>query len=854
MRQISYTLISAFLLGLVSCAENDIDGVYRSETSDQSINFTNTTVDPETKAMINTGNFADGESIGIHAYYFDDGESWDSDNSIANYMYDQELTYIKDNDYWSYSPKRYWPSNLDEKIKFFAYYPYAEDSKGLISINDSDHTGSPTLTYSVPQLCTDQLDVLVAQTEAINNSDTAAAVPLDMVHALSQISFQAKLAKEGATTVYISGVKILGVKNAGTLDMEQLTWSVPTDDTEDGFESAAILYLGDEVDGKAPEYRKISSTTATTDLTANDGYLLMMPQKDMSAAKAVVTFANIDDGTVTYNDITYDLPNIAWEPNTHYKYIFAFDSQTATVTVEVTAEWLMAEIPIDVKGVTYDYTPAEMGRSNCYFIHPMPVEQTLYIPIDRIDAFWGNEGYENNENYMIDGNGDTESEVIWGRQFDVDDVNTNYSSFDWDTSGSDFSAAERKAVIRQNDYAPEDNDGETKDNITHKITTSPSGNPAIEITVPANCPEGNLLIGVFNPNNTNSTDYSIDHNYSWSWHFWITDYNPDQVVTDNLATIENGKNKNTWTGSQGSVIRLTPDNDGDLNPDYIWSKGNSYYGKVMMDRNIGAGEDNVKSAMRYQFGRKDPIRPMVYKNTWYNWGTTGNQYYYINCKGNRSVSSFKDAEYDAEDMGESVNDPVLLFGRDNVTLSMWLDPNSGKNDKYLDAHVVWHDPYKRSETDDFDNIERKSIFDPSPLGWMVPNLKAYQYLVDDGVNQTIKERTNNGNSYIGLLYYGLEFRANYYLNSSNLVSSYNNSTDKDNQDSWFTTEIHLASNAPVPDEDDTMGTAVSQIYTFAAFDTDGHADATSGSGDTNHYANYDEQHRIDAVMVRCVQE
>ena len=119
---------------------------------------------------------------------------------------------------------RYWP---DGTVDFFAAKNYKGAGATPATANLTPTAGSTKLTvtgYEVSSTVSAQTDFIYAVKKNATKSSTA--TPLNFRHALSQIEFQAKNANQNIY-VYIDGVQVVNVKNAGTFTM--------TDATEDQF-------------------------------------------------------------------------------------------------------------------------------------------------------------------------------------------------------------------------------------------------------------------------------------------------------------------------------------------------------------------------------------------------------------------------------------------------------------------------------------------------------------------------------------------------------------------------------------------------------------------------------------------
>lgn len=113
---------------------------------------------------------------------------------------------------------------------------------------------------------------------------------------------------------------------------------------------------------------------------------------------------------------------------------------------------------------------------------------------------------------------------------------------------------------------------------------------------------GSALIAVYDNENPDAAGAKI----LWSWHIWVTDYNPDAIVRANKGM--NLEANNYYTA---------PDITGQVHT-YGTGYMNTNPGKVIMDRNLGAEKTSYTEAPSandnwltygfvYQWGRKDPF-------------------------------------------------------------------------------------------------------------------------------------------------------------------------------------------------------------------------------------------------------
>ncbi|MBR5298111.1 MAG: fimbrillin family protein, partial [Parabacteroides sp.] len=193
-------MMAAVLLS--SCSQ---DEVIEALDMNHAIGFS-TYVGKQTKGTITDDSGTTGiqtTGFGVLASYT--GQS-DFSNQIPNFMYNQRVFY---NSGWTYSPLKYWPPTGGDQISFFAYAPYddANNDKGIVlSGNDKDTDGAPTITFTVNEDPTKMVDFVAdvqmnqryfgddgngtdQDTDGVNESE----VKFIFKHELTRVSFNAKV-------------------------------------------------------------------------------------------------------------------------------------------------------------------------------------------------------------------------------------------------------------------------------------------------------------------------------------------------------------------------------------------------------------------------------------------------------------------------------------------------------------------------------------------------------------------------------------------------------------------------------------------------------------------------------------
>lgn len=188
---------------------------------------------------------------------------------------------------------------------------------------------------------------------------------------------------------------------------------------------------------------------------------------------------------------------------------------------------------------------------------------------------------------------------------------------------------------------------------------------------------GNVLIGV-------RRETQDKNNYLWSWHLWFTDYDP----TPNRSA--SGDDTQYAYNVQGGEIHR-----------YNVSGFTTLF---VMDRNLGAmaaSPDNFAEScgFYYQFGRKDP-----FPNTSTNlFDINGNAL--VHSSVIRTVSG-------RAHFYKAVKQPNIFY---NSGVNPWAEYTTSLTNTSLWSNPAWY----------ISESPKRSLFDPCPPGWMVPERGLY---------------------------------------------------------------------------------------------------------------------------------
>lgn len=241
----------------------------------------------------------------------------------------------------------FWPET--GTLSFYAYAPYANTN---VVFNAGVGTTAPGVSYTVPTVVADQVDVMVAEPMLAQDATTSGgSVALAFHHALTQVKFSAKTAKDYSTgTVTTFKVKSVTVKDAqskGTLTMNYAVapaWALAADKAD--FAAGLVGAADVDVD---------NTGNVTTQLCADNGILMLLPQTLGANVKVELVYTKTENGTST--DITRNfvlnkaLVSAAemtkWEANKVVNYLFTLSANEILFTGSITS-W-DAESTADIK-------------------------------------------------------------------------------------------------------------------------------------------------------------------------------------------------------------------------------------------------------------------------------------------------------------------------------------------------------------------------------------------------------------------------------------------------------------------------------------------------------------------------
>lgn len=439
----------------------------------------------------------------------------------------------------------------------------------------------------------------------------------------------------------------------------------------------------------------------------------LRPSTDASYIKIVACYGPEHDKDIVYtfylgSDMERDF-NV--NPNTSYNLSIPFNG--------------MGDVQADARIVDYGGIDFEVD-SNCYILNPPPYGICSYSfnVVHRANTFWGPRyGLDKDARYAgnyINTNDTWHARIIW----------------------TDFEMTQEEAIR----FLPR---------------TSGTGGGSymddcqrITVNIQAGHPGGSALIGIYKDD---------PENILWSWHLWITDYQPD-----NIAGVAPVDGKYVYKVPGGEVHRYgSAKADG---TETIWATGRQYENAFIMDRELGSLSQAVASQKRfkfYQFGRKDPFNMSCSVWTYSNIlePTKGDPIRYIE----KSVLDEPAVITDGSSNGGmntggmnvpyAVSHPSMMIAGDywtdagqfrltgNMNLQgkeqQWFDPDSSERDSDHEEVTSGGSFYTDAAHTKQDIRVNKSFFDPCPPGWRLPVKQTWEMFYGDNQGKsTIDEKCN----------------------------------------------------------------------------------------------------------------
>lgn len=730
-------------------------------------------------------------NFGVSCFIYND----DSDSLLID---NKKISYNSQKSVWGEYPYYYWFIKPNYKHVFFAYAPYTDyvpssSSSSDYSLSDSMSVRSEnrnmTFDYAVPQDPLDQVDILYAKGLS-NDSDgyvySSKGMPyvdLNFKHALTGVRILTAL---GTDEYKLERLELCNVKCKGTFNVNTQKWtlkdtvmsivseSVYVQSTDkDGNPISVSIFDGDSTMFLLPQ--SLDSVTLKITFSCNETEIAGIPYKDVGTYE----FDNLGEywtaGTMNtylislgfdqqtewkietndFNDgeqyIDYTATDIGFKVNSYvtvtnssgqkekkhvdWNMTYSLDGDNFvdscdwlkvsvvpvtdfidSVVVSVTAQTPIS-LPSDrdlylaeqsVKGSASE--PYDLSRdatqkidsrntANCYIVS---APGTYKIPLVYGNALQGN--YPNSATYNNGGDN--------GSKPTFPDYNGTAIDYAWIKDDGEIGGAclvwEDVPGLISNIGLLDENPNDEKGNKNNVWSDNDDPDDYLTFTIDKSViKQGNAVVAVKDKSN----------NIMWSWHIWVTDYpnsaNNDSDVPDtDVSFTYGGTTYNMASVNLGWVYigqTLYPERKVDIK---LEQKGNPENFQVLTLVQREHYVPNRGYGLAYQHGRKDPFP------------------FWFACETRRYYTDVNDATGSTADINHS----------------------NGASMSYADMHrnpFVFNASMPSGThywTTNGDYRTVKTVFDPCPYGYCVPNkeaLLAVNYYNDSNNNGNNNNNQNN---------------------------------------------------------------------------------------------------------------
>lgn len=402
-----------YFIGLIACAALTITGCSNDEINVPQQSQGNNAIEFSTYLGRNAQGSRSTETntdsikkngFGVLAYYTEQADF--AKTNKPNFMWNQKVTYDKTNTNWEYTPVKYWPTKVGDKVSFFAYAPYAANgnNKGIVLSGNSE-TGAPTATITLPDDPSQTIDFVAAVQMNRTHDNSASAnnnVSFTLLHEMTRVKVQAKLDKlvydasdpKHRTFVVIKNVTFndkgqfykSGKYTFSTTDGERGTWtptpnaSTYTLNLNGVLNKTKITAKGANGATTSGNYQagvdgiKLTKKDTPEDLFKTNDYLYLIP---VSANNGKGLTDGNATATIEYDIVTEDsklvagysctsatktvlLPAGTLKQGISYNYIFTIKLDEIVLNATVNDEW---DKPSD-SNINVPYTPDDATKQN----------------------------------------------------------------------------------------------------------------------------------------------------------------------------------------------------------------------------------------------------------------------------------------------------------------------------------------------------------------------------------------------------------------------------------------------------------------------------------------------------------
>ncbi len=297
----------------------------------------------------NNTTIPNGNSIGVFSFYQGPNKWDDITYHVASFMNNQKMVAKTSNNTvsFTYSPIKYWPNNANDKLSFFAYYPWDNLSNGSldIGVENIEDASKMCLRFNVKDNPSDQVDLMLSdliKDKTYQDTNNEGKISFIFHHILSLVNIKLIIddGMKSIAKLKVNSAVISGLYNAGTCHP-----SYDQSSTKTGFTWTPYFKTGTSTQQYTLDANLLSSTTSNQ--TGN--ILLMVPQQLNTNVVFTINYDIIfidSNGNEKYkytdneqNVVLRNIGNITdWLPGKKYTYTFTIGLKPVKMDA-TTDEW-----------------------------------------------------------------------------------------------------------------------------------------------------------------------------------------------------------------------------------------------------------------------------------------------------------------------------------------------------------------------------------------------------------------------------------------------------------------------------------------------------------------------------------
>lgn len=722
------------------------------------------------------------DAFGIFGYFAD---VWD-DSGMDVYFSNVKVT-KSNGEFWTPTTEYRWPGG-QQGLCIWAYAPYNATGLAL----PSDDGTAPAFTYTVPDDVKEQKDLLIAEPDPVVGEPTNGTLPLTFRHVLTAVRF---VVGDDVRKGSVKNISLKGVQSKGTYRHGASAWELSGDPVKDfTYEFTPSTPVGGDDSGSGtqitpeeatfmmipqtlPEGAQIEvvfteeKTGADYTLTASIGKDEWKMGQTVTYRISITGFGEQPTFEVTFNntEFAHKAPEDASGNIIPLKGIFTVKSYS-TVTKEghdatYYAQPWTAEFSTDGGSTWSNTLPNDwFEKFPTNGTGSQEAEQQEFMVKDQKSTFSDphNErlkamtsvsgicdlsmttGIKRTANcYIINRPGTYKLPLVYGNAIDYKKVpydGNNSSAYYHYTANSkvlenfkDHLDNDIKSpyIYQQSGFKVkdavliwQDRDGmidyttiQLTDNNTYlQFTTAGAGTDGFQ--------QGNAIIAVRDENDL----------VAWSWHIWVTDYEPGQTAQSSTYdpgaqakdfTVNNQSGSYTFMGTElglcnGNKLEFE---ERKVQVRFRQTATNRTSESVEITQ-TGYHSEELGYCTYYQFGRKDPMLPLRYDED--KWARDKEHYVDPSAFFKDENVTYKFVAHNEKQvsLGTSIQHPhhMHILDQSQHYVSDWCT-NTYYN--------LWN---ANQENLGVTSTVTKTVYDPSPVGYCVPPANAFSGFTYDGNN------------------------------------------------------------------------------------------------------------------------